>query len=95
MVCLSDVEGTVQIVRNNQTEFSHAVMNMPLTEGTQIEPVLTVDAESEFEDGSVSRITPNSSLTLAKLSTSSTGTLETALDQPKGLIYYELRSDPG
>ena len=94
VVRLSDVEGTVQIVRNNQTEFSHAVMNMPLTEGTQIETGPDGRAEVEFEDGSVTRITPNSSLTLAKLSTSSTGTLETTLDQPKGLIYYELRSDP-
>jgi FecR protein len=94
VVRLSDVEGTVQIVRNNQTEFSHAVMNMPLTEGTRIETGPDGRAEVEFEDGSVSRITPNSSLGLAKLSTSSTGTLETTLEQPKGLVYYELRSDP-
>lgn len=94
IVRLSDVEGAVQIVRNNQTEFSHAVMNMPLTQGTQIETGPDGRAEVEFEDGSVSRITPNSSLSLAKLSISSTGTLETTLQQPKGLVYYELRSDP-
>jgi Family of unknown function (DUF6600)/FecR protein len=94
VVRLSDVEGTVQIARDKQTEFSHAVMNMPLTEGTEIETGPDGRAEVEFEDGSVSRITPNSSLSLAKLSTSSTGTLETALEQPKGLVYYELRSDP-
>ena len=94
VVRLSDVEGTVQIVRDNQTEFSHAVMNMPLTQGTQIETGPDGRAEVEFEDGSVTRITPNSTLSLAKLSTSSTGTLETTLEQPKGLVYYELRSDP-
>jgi hypothetical protein len=94
VVRLSDVEGTVQIVRNNQTEFSHAVMNMPLTEGTQIETGPDGRAEVEFEDGSVTRITPNSALSLSKLGTSSTGTLETTLQQPKGLVYYELRSDP-
>ena len=94
VVRLSDVEGTVQIVRNNQTEFSHAVMNMPLAEGTQIQTGPDGRAEIEFEDGSVTRITPNSSLTLAKLSTSSTGSLETTLEQPSGLVYYELRSDP-
>ncbi|HZC43424.1 MAG TPA: DUF6600 domain-containing protein [Acidobacteriaceae bacterium] len=94
MVRLSDVEGTVQIVRDNQTEFSHAVMNMPLTQGTKIETGPDGRAEIEFEDGSVSRITPNSSLSLTKLSTSSSGTLETTIEQPKGLVYYELRSDP-
>ena len=94
VVRLSDVEGTVQIVRNNQTEFSHAVMNMPLTEGTRIETGPDGRAEIEFEDGSVTRITPNSALALTKLSASSTGTLETTVEQPKGLVYYELRSDP-
>ena len=94
VVRLSDVEGTVQIVRNNQTEFSHAVMNMPLTQGTEIETGPDGRAEIEFEDGSVARITPNSTLSLANLSTSSAGTLETTLEQPKGLVYYELRSDP-
>jgi hypothetical protein len=94
VVRLSDVEGTVQIVRNNQTEFSHAVMNMPVTQGTKIETGPDGRAEVEFEDGSVVRITPNSSLSLAGLSTASTGTLETTLEQPSGLIYYELRSDP-
>ncbi|MGC1871889.1 MAG: FecR family protein [Acidobacteriaceae bacterium] len=94
VVRLSDVEGTVQIVRDHQTEFSHAVMNMPLTQGAEIETGPDGRAEVEFEDGSVSRITPNSSLTLTNLSTSSTGALETTLEQPKGLVYYELRSDP-
>lgn len=94
VVRLSDVEGTVQIVRNNQTEFSHAVMNMPLTQGSRIETGPDGRAEIEFEDGSVTRITPNSSLSLALLSTSPTGTLETTLEQPSGLVYYELRSDP-
>jgi hypothetical protein len=94
IVRLSDVEGTVQIVRNNQTEFSHAVMNMPLTQGSRIETGPDGRAEIEFEDGSVTRITPNSSLSLAALTTSPTGTLETTLEQPSGLVYYELRSDP-
>jgi FecR protein len=94
VVRLSDVEGTVQIVRDNQTEFSHAVMNMPLTQGTKIETGPDGRAEIEFEDGSVARITPNSSLGLTALSTAPTGTLETTLEQPSGLVYYELRSDP-
>lgn len=93
VVRLSDVEGTVQIVRNKETEFSHAVMNMPLTAGMRIETGPDGRAEIEFEDGSVTRITPNSSLGLAKLTTSSSGALKTTLEQSTGLIYYELRSD--
>jgi hypothetical protein len=93
VVRLSDVEGTVQIVRNNQTEFSHAVMNMPLTQGSGIETGPDGRAEIEFEDGSVARITPNSSLNLAKLDATPEGVLETTLEQGAGLVYYELRSD--
>jgi hypothetical protein len=93
VVRLNDVEGTVQIVRNNQTEFSHAVMNMPLTQGSGIETGPDGRAEIEFEDGSVTRITPNSSLNLAKLDATPEGVLETTLEQGAGLVYYELRSD--
>ncbi|MGH9615739.1 MAG: DUF6600 domain-containing protein [Acidobacteriaceae bacterium] len=94
VVRLSDVEGTVQIVQDNRTEFSHAVMNMPLTQGSIVETGPDGRAEVEFEDGSVARITPNSSLNLAKLDMSPQGALETTLTQPSGLVYYELRSDP-
>lgn len=94
VVRLSDVEGTVQIVRDKQTEFSHAVMNMPLAQGTSIETGADGRAEIEFEDGSVARITPNSALNLEKLATSPSGALETTLHQQSGLVYYELRSDP-
>ncbi len=94
VVRLSDVEGTVQVVLGNGTQFSQAVMNMPLTQGSRLQTGPDGRAEIEFEDGSVSRITPNSSLSLAKLSASPTGALETTLEQPTGLVYYELRSDP-
>ena len=91
---LSDVEGTVQIVRNHQTEFSHAVMNMPITQGSRIDTGPDGRAEIEFEDGSVARITPNSSLGIENLANGANGTLETTLGQRTGLVYYELRSDP-
>ncbi|MHB1935268.1 MAG: DUF6600 domain-containing protein [Acidobacteriaceae bacterium] len=93
VVRLSDVEGTVQVVLGNGTQFSSAVMNMPLTQGTRIQTGMDGRAEVEFEDGSVARITPNSSLDLAHLGTSATGALDTTLEQMSGLIYYELRND--
>ncbi len=93
VVRLSDVEGMVQILRGNQTEFSQAVMNMPLIQGSRIETGADGRAEIEFQDGSVARITPNSSLSITRLQATSDGTLETAVEQLSGLIYYELRSD--
>ncbi len=93
-VRLSDVEGDVEILRGNQTVFSHAVMNMPIIQGSRINTGTDGRAEIEFEDGSVTRITPNSSLNIDKLETTADGTLKTTIDQLSGLIYYELRSDP-
>jgi hypothetical protein len=94
IVRLSDVEGTVQILRGNETEFSHAVINMPLMQGSRITTGADGRAEIEFEDGSVARITPNSSLSITQLQGAADGTLVTAVEQQSGLIYYELRSDP-
>ena len=93
VVRLSDVEGTVRILRDKQTEFSQAMMNMPLAQGTSIETGADGRAEIEFEDGSVARITPNSALNLEKLATSPSGALETTVEQSSGLVYYELRND--
>lgn len=91
---LSNVEGTVEILRGTTLEFSHAVMNMPLAEGVTVRTDDSGRAEIEFEDGSVARITPNSSLVITHLTRSADGTLDTSLRQRAGLAYYELRSDP-
>jgi hypothetical protein len=69
-------------------------MNMPLVEGSRINTGADGRAEIEFEDGSVARITPNSSLNLTKLEATPDGTLKTTVEQLGGLIYYELRDDP-
>jgi hypothetical protein len=66
-VRLSSVEGQVRIAQDNQLLADPALNNTPLFEGTQ---VLTSDdgrAELQFEDGSVVRISPNSSVRLAVL----------------------------
>ncbi|MGC1784411.1 MAG: FecR family protein [Acidobacteriaceae bacterium] len=95
VVRLSDVEGSVQIMRGEHTQFSQAVMNMPLLQGSRIVTGADGRAEIEFEDGSVARITPNSSLSLKQLQVAPGDTLNTRVEQDTGLIYYELRSDPG
>jgi hypothetical protein len=92
VVRLSDVEGTVQIARGNEVQFSQAVMNMPLMEGSRLNTGSDGRAEIEFEDGSVVRITPNSSVTLTRLQMESDDNRSTVIGQSSGLAYYELRS---
>lgn len=94
VVRLAYVEGNVQILRGSETEFSQALMNMPIVQGSRIATGEDGRAEVEFEDGSVARLVPNSSLTIEKLEKTSDGTLKTTLEQIAGLAYYELRSDP-
>ncbi len=94
VVRLSDVEGKVQVLRGDQTQFPQALMNMPLTQGAQIDTGADGRAEIEFEDGSVARITPNSSLKISDLSSTPQSALDTTVEQLSGLIYYELRSGP-
>lgn len=87
-VRLSSVDGQVRIAQGGQVLADPALMNTPLFEGTQI---LTSDdgrAELQFDDGSVVRISPNSSLTLAALG-SQGGNTEIVLDG--GLAYFELQ----
>lgn len=93
-VRLSLVEGTVKVTHDGGVQFPQAVINMPILQGYGVETGNDGRAEIEFEDGSVARITPNSTLELTKLSAGSDGTLQTVVDQKAGLVYYELRSDP-
>ncbi len=93
-VRLSDVEGVVQILHGTQIQFSQAVMNMPILQGSTVSTGADGRAEIEFEDGSVARLTPNTSLTMTSLATDADGTLNTTVSQKSGLVYYELRSDP-
>lgn len=94
MARLSDVEGSVQIISDGKTQFSQATMNMPVLQGSQVVTGTDGRAEIQFEDGSVARLTPNSSLTLTNLGTSPENSFSTTITQSTGLAYYELRSAP-
>jgi hypothetical protein len=86
-VRLSSVEGGVRIAQGNQLIADPALANTPLFEGTEI---LTADdgrAELQFDDGSIARLSPNSSLTLTVLRS---GAAELTLTS--GLGYFELQS---
>src|SRR4051812_24769208 len=62
IVRLSDVDGSVQIDRNTGNGFEKAIPNMPITQGVRLETGSTGRAEVEFENGSVVRLTEETSL---------------------------------
>jgi hypothetical protein len=89
---LTFVEGEVHVARANGTARDTAVLNMPLLEGSVISTAEDGQAEIEFEDGSLVRLTPNSGLSLVNLSADSSGNYHTRMSLIGGLAYLELRA---
>lgn len=88
---LSYVDGKVQIAANGQVMADQAPVNAPLPEGTTVTTAQDGQAEIQFEDGSVARIAPNSSLTLGSLpGAGAQGAGQIVLES--GLGYFELQS---
>jgi hypothetical protein len=85
-VRLSNVDGEVQVSQGGEVLADHAVANTPLFEGSQITTGEDGRAEIQFEDGSVARIPPDSSLTISVLKP---GDTELRLDS--GIGYFELQ----
>ncbi len=94
-VRLSDVEGDVQVMSDGSTVFNHAQLNMPVMQGMTLKTGNDGRVEVQFEDGSVARVTPNSSITLDKLSRDQDGTTVTTIGAQTGLSYYELNGQSG
>lgn len=90
-VRLSYVHGTVRILMGDQTEFQKAYANMPIIEGSRLQAGNDGRAELQFEDGSVARLTPNSSLAVTQLRTDSDGLKTSELEFLGGLAYFELQ----
>ena len=63
-VRLSYVDGQVTLSQGGQVLAQQAVANTPLLEGMQLTTADSGKAEIQFEDGSVARLSPDSSLTL-------------------------------
>lgn len=91
-VRLSYVDGQVQLSNGNQILAQQAPVNAPLFEGTQITTAEDGRAEVEFEDGSVARLAPNSSMTLSVLRQDG-DTSNTEILMQNGLGYFELQGD--
>ena len=90
---LSFFAGAVEIGRIDNTALGEPVPNMPLVEGTRIVTGDYGQAEIEFEDGSLARLTPRTVLTLNNLSISN-GAANTEIRLLAGLAYFELRQSP-
>jgi len=84
--------GDVRIDRATGNNAQAAVLNMPLSEGSVITTGEDGQAEVEFEDGSVARLTPNSALSLVNLSLGAGGVAQSRLALLHGLGYFELRA---
>jgi FecR protein len=87
---LSYVEGQVKITEGGQLVSNQAPMNAPLFEGMQVTTGNDGQAEIQFEDGSVARLSPNSALTLTKLRGEG-GSGEAEITLNGGLGYFELQ----
>jgi len=89
---LSFVQGDVTVDHLDNTAGDPAQINMPLAEGARLTTGEDGQAEVEFEDGSIVRLTPNSSLGLSALSVDPAENFHTQVTILHGLIYAELRA---
>ena len=89
---LSFLQGEVTVDHLDNTAGDPAQINMPLAEGARLTTGEDGQAEVEFEDGSVVRLTPNSSLGLNALSVDPAENFHTQVTVLHGLVYAELRA---
>jgi FecR protein len=92
MARLTYLAGQVQLDGAAGAGSQSAVLNMPILEGTVLSTANDGQAELEFEDGSLVRLTPNSALSVVKLSVDADGDFQSKLALLHGLAYLELRS---
>ena len=91
---VSYVQGSVSVEHADSSDGEAAQLNMPLVQGLRLTTGDDGQAEIEFEDGSLVRMTPNSTLSLNNLSMDESGDFRTQLALTRGLVYVELRSAP-
>jgi hypothetical protein len=95
LVRLSYVQGGVKILQGEATQFDQAQANMPLLAGYTLSTGQDGQAEVEFTDGSVARVTPNSQLRLDKLPAADEHDEPTEVTMLSGLGYFELNTANG
>jgi hypothetical protein len=91
-VHLSYVEGQVRVTEGDQVIAEGATVNMPIFEGMQVTTAQDGRAEIQFEDGSVARLSPNTTVTLSVLrGDGANGDAEIVLNG--GLAYFEFQGN--
>ncbi|HEY5055214.1 MAG TPA: FecR family protein, partial [Acidobacteriaceae bacterium] len=90
---LTSSHGTVTVTDGDNPAVP-AQMNLPLLQGVEIATGNDGQAEIEFEDGSIARLTPNSTLSLDRLDIAPGQLFITDLSMVRGLAYFELRATP-
>jgi hypothetical protein len=93
-VRLSFVEGAVQVVQDGQVIADPAYANLPLFEGAQVITGGEGRAEVQLEDGSLARVSPNSTITFSVLQQQGNGS-RTEIVVNSGLTYFELQPSTG
>jgi hypothetical protein len=87
---VSFVQGSVQLLAGRGTDFQPAVINLPVLDGSRVQTGADGQAEIEFADGSVARLTPNSGMAFPHL-----GQDQAQIQQVSGLAYYEFNVGDG
>jgi hypothetical protein len=88
---LTYLAGDVRVEQSGTSSGSKAVVNLPLVEGAVLSTGDDGQAEVEFEDGSLLRLTPHSGAGLVNLGIDSSGEYQTRVAILGGLAYVELR----
>lgn len=89
-VRLSNVEGGVRVIQDGEVVADPALANQPIFEGSEISTGNDGRAELQLEDGSIARLSPNTSLVFSVLQHEGTGT-RTEVVLKNGLAYFELQ----
>jgi hypothetical protein len=89
-VRLSNVEGDVRVIQDGQVVADPALANQPLFEGSEISTGNDGRAEIQMEDGSLARLSPNTTLAFSVLQHEGTGS-RTEVVLRSGLAYFELQ----
>jgi hypothetical protein len=87
IVRLSDVQGSVQINKNSGVGFENAFLNLPITQGAQIQTRENGRAEIEFEDGSTMRLAPGSKVEFSTLGLGDSGARISVVHLIDGVAY--------
>jgi hypothetical protein len=90
VVRLSDVQGTVEIDRDNQG-FEKAFLNLPVTEGMKVRTGEDGRAQLEFEDNSALRLVPDTKIEIQKLALRDSGAKVSVIHLLEGTAYFEYK----